>query len=86
MSLCKAVREVLEDLENGSGVSRGQMIQKLIDAGAEQNCHLSDAPLNQIQKLEWFAGQVLDILLKRNVLAIPSLFGGKDKFAPTHLI
>lgn len=46
MSLCKAVREVLEDPENGSGVSRSQMIQKLIDAGAEQNRHLTGAPLN----------------------------------------
>lgn len=90
MSLRSVVRECIADLDSCKITDpAGRMgnviegvITKLKDAGAVRNIHVGKKEFSSDETVEWYAGQILDILENKNYFAVNSLINCVDVFAP----
>ncbi len=81
MTLRTTVRAVAAALETG-GVSSVKRIVEPLRGLVEPNVHLGRNDLNPDECVEWYAGQLLDIVDTEKWFAVNSWLNCVDKFAP----
>jgi hypothetical protein len=57
-------------------------VQRLLDAGIQRNVWVGAKGMTQRQIVEWYAGQVIDIILSKAWFAVNSLINALDTFVP----
>jgi hypothetical protein len=82
MSLRTTVRECINDLDNNGEGAIERTIANLKAAGAVKNAHVGKKGFTPDETVEWYAGQILDILESGSLFAVNSLINCVDKFAP----
>ncbi len=82
MSLRSVVRACISELDNGGLESVESVKTQLIAAGAVRNVHVGKKDFTPDEQVEWYAGQILDILENQSWFAVNSLINCVDKFAP----
>lgn len=82
MSLRSVVRECINELDNGGMGVIESVKNKLTAAGAVRNIHVGKKDFTSDETVEWYAGQILDILENESWFAVNSLINCVDKFAP----
>jgi len=85
MSLRTVVRECITDLNScstGHEVKIGKVIVKLKTAGAIRNIHVGKKDFTPEETLEWYAGQILDVLESGELHCVNSIANAVDSFIP----
>jgi hypothetical protein len=82
MNFKYVVRECIMDLHSGGPAAIGSIVTRLKAAGAVRNIHLGKKSFTTDETVEWYAGQILDVLEERQLFAVNSLINCVDKFAP----
>lgn len=83
MSLRSEVRACIQKLEFSDENCIPEIITRLRKAGAVTNIHLGkNTPFTDDETVEWYAGQILDVLENNTLLAVNSLINCLDKFCP----
>lgn len=58
------------------------VIDNLIAGGIIRNQHVGNNNLDKLGTLEWYGGQIIDVLESQSWFAVNSLINAVDKFAP----
>ena len=82
MSLRSVVRDCINELDEGGMSAVENVKSKLTAAGAVRNIHVGKKDFTSDETVEWYAGQILDILENQSWFAVNSLINCVDKFAP----
>lgn len=82
---CKTVRECVKELDEGGPQVASNVLTKLKQAGAIRNINIRSAPMTDHEILDWYAGQLVDILEDKANFAVNSIINCCDKFAPERL-
>jgi hypothetical protein len=82
--LCRTVRRVIEDLDR-SGTGSAKACVEPLRALVQPNVHVGRKDLSPEETVEWYAGQILDIVDTEKWFAVNSLINCVDKFAPVSL-
>ena len=82
MALREEVRYCVNLLDDGGTDAVTDVIRRLKEAGAVNNIHVGNSDLDPEQTVEWYAGQILDILEKGQLVAVNSIINCLDKFCP----
>jgi hypothetical protein len=82
MSLREEVRSCVILLDKGGEEVVSIVIQRLKNAGAINNIHVGNSDLDSDQTVEWYAGQILEVLEKEQWFAVNSIINCLDKFCP----
>lgn len=81
--LTKLVRSTIEAVDKmGPGQDFEPLLRRLRAAGVVRNMHVGAKNLDARGQLEWYAGQILDVIESRAWFAVNSLVNVCDKFAP----
>lgn len=80
--LAELIRTVAKNIESASPNNVSLLIQPIRDFGIESNVHLGrkDMLPKSLEELEWFAGQLLDIVEHKSWFAVNSWINCVDKF------
>lgn len=84
MTLRTVVRECIKFLSEGSTERAENVTVMLKQAGAVRNIHLGRKDLieGSDEAVEWYAGQIIDVLESEKWFAVNSLINCVDRFAP----
>lgn len=83
MTLRSEVRACIKKLEFSDVNCFPEIIERLKAAGAVKNIHVGkNTPFTDDEGVEWYAGQILDILEGKQLFAVNSLINCLDKFCP----
>lgn len=66
----KLVDRAMSELEMGDEETLNKICNILLENGYVRNAHVGNADIKGQQALEWFAGQVIDIALKKSYFAV----------------
>lgn len=81
--LCLLVRSVAKEVDKGFPTSMVEAVRPLREAGISPGMKEGiNEQANRRDTLEWYAGQLLDIVEKRSWFAVNSWLNCIDKFAP----
>lgn len=80
--LTKLIRTEIQSLDVGGTGVVPSVIENLKAGGVVRNIHLGNTNLDALGALEWYGGQILDILEDQSWFAVNSLINCVDKFAP----
>lgn len=75
------VREIVERLQHVGPKSVAELVKPLREA-VSPNVHVGRTDLTPEETVEWYAGQLLDIVDQRMWFAMNSLLNCVDKFVP----
>lgn len=83
-TLREATRLSIEILENEGSKATDEAKRLLVDACVIENQHVGNTRIkpNSIEQIEWYAGQILSILIDEQYVAVNSLINCLDKFCP----
>lgn len=78
------LREIVLELDKGSPETSGSTIEKLRELGAVRGIHQGRTDLEGKPEeiVEWYAGQLLDVLENKAFFAVNSIINCLDKFVP----
>ena len=79
------IRSIVDDLNTGGIDIVPQSIQRLHDAGAIKGIHVGNNSIQGEEILEWYAGQILEILENGDLWAVNSIINCLDKFCPLEI-
>lgn len=82
MSLKSVVRECIQTLDEGGPNTIDSVVQRLLEAGAVRDIHVGKESFSPEETVEWYAGQIIDVLESGQLFAVNSLINCVDKFAP----
>lgn len=76
------LRAIITRLADGGMGSVEGVIASLKELGAVRNQHLGKTDMTPDETVEWYAGQILDVLEERAWFAVNSVINCVDKFCP----
>lgn len=83
MTLRSEVRACIKKLEFSDENCFPEIITRLRKAGAVKNIHLGKkTQFTDDESVEWYAGQILDIIESKQLFAVNSLINCLDEFCP----
>jgi len=80
--LNKIVRKCIDDLNSQQTGAIRDTIAKLKNAGAIRNIHVGKTNFTQNEMVEWYAGQLLDVLEDGKLHCVNSIINEVDRFCP----
>ena len=80
--LTNLIRTEIDRLDKGSESTAQTVIDNLTAGGVVRNIHVGNKDLGKLETLEWYGGQIVDILENKSWFAVNSLINCVDKFAP----
>ena len=81
--LTELVRATVKAIEEMTAASNfGPWLTRLKDAGIVSGMHVGGKNLGPRATLEWYAGQIIEVIQSKAWFAVNSLIGCVDKFAP----
>lgn len=84
-ALTRAIVKELENTENQTESIMRRLVEPL-HYFVRPNVHLDGhATLTNVQRVEWYAGQLLDLVHENKLWPLQSLLGSLDKFVPETL-
>jgi hypothetical protein len=84
MTTTETVRSVIAALDRSGPADVGTIVQPLRDLGIQPGVHVgrTDMKPGSLEALEWYAGQILEVVDREAWFAMNSLINCCDKFAP----
>lgn len=82
--LTEIVRSVAENIDKSNENSIEECIKPLLEIGIKPNVHvgLKEEEFNNLTRIEWYAGQIINIVNKKSWFAVNSWLNCVDKFVP----
>ena len=80
--LSKLVRQVVQDLDKVGPEQASVIVKPLRKFGIAPGVHVGRKDLNPEETVEWYAGQILDIVDNKSWFAVNSIINLLDKFVP----
>jgi hypothetical protein len=80
--LTNLIRAEIDRLDKGSEATAETVIANLTAGGVVRNIHVGGKNLGKLETLEWYGGQIVDVLENKSWFAVNSLINCVDKFAP----
>jgi len=77
-----AVRKAIKTLDSGGTETVKTALTLLHKGGAVRNIHVGFTNFTPVQTMEWYAGQIVDILESESWFAVNSLINLLEKFCP----